>query len=237
MAGFLPSPALVRFCASALATLLSCGMWLGCGSGPDTSEPTATWDIALGTGALPDAAVQVVLATNGEPATLRTELAVERLAEENPTFRLQGREWTMTQPILDLRLPLETAGTGTVRLLVAQLWGRSFHRANPAEVRRSEARKWVTYLRGCETKEPMVLVGDLFDDPGSAVLRTFTDAGWTPLSATDSAGRSWTHPYPEEDSYHRWRYLLVPADQTNRIEAALDDRTRALCLRWRRDAE
>lgn len=228
-------------CTSVILFLLICGV--GCRPELVPSEaPEPAWDISLSAAVDLSARCQISfadplppLATNlvldAGDTFLASEFPVIVQTNYSPRFRLQGIDIEMAHPIIDLELGL--TATQTVRLLVVELKDRTFHAANQAEVRRSEARKWATHLRSLNTNQTLLVMGDFYDDPDGAVLRTLYDLGFTAVPAVDDRGHSWTHHDAEHDAYHRYRFLLMPTAQTNRVETSLDPETRALRVRVR----
>lgn len=162
--------------------------------------------------------------------TLLHTLPVEVLGiQSNLTYRLEGQTLQM-RPFVDGTF---TTPNGPLRVVALRLRDREFHALKAASLRKLEARKAVSHLRKvlAEPGEvPVLVLAQLFDDPGSSLVHSFLELGLEDLRPADRSGSVWTRFDSETDSYHRWDYVLAAGNPG--FHAVLDSETRAVFVRW-----
>lgn len=100
------------------------------------------------------------------------------------------------------------------RLIVAQLKSKAFHPVGHSELRRNEARILNNLVRrylGRERRLNLLVVGDFADPITAASMRTITgdeQQFLSPLPLTDQYGDIWTHFDADNETYHRYDFML-----------------------------
>jgi len=130
-----------------------------------------------------------------------------------------GKTYPMKHGLVDLTLDLPD---GPLRVCVLRLKNRDYHRANPAELRRSEARKWASVLKPpANSGIDFLLFVEAFAEQESAPVKALTDAlPVTVLPVADEAGGTWTHNEGKDSSQHRWSFALANAGAAKRVRAS-----------------
>lgn len=105
--------------------------------------------------------------------------------------------------------------TYRMKLLVAHLKDKTYHRLGQTEMRRNEARILNQIVRDVLERDPeanILVAGTFHDDVQSGAIRTLTGESprlLHPVAVSDRFGARWTYRSPEPDRYVRADYLFV----------------------------
>ncbi len=138
---------------------------------------------------------------------------VARTDRLDDRYRIGAEDLTVLRGFLDVTL--QVTPSYRVRLLVAHLKSKRFHRLGQTEMRRNEARLLANHVRQALRENPranLLVCGDLNDDPGSAPLRELTGERGEildDLRPVDAVGDAWTHRSWSLDAHARLDYFLA----------------------------
>lgn len=130
-------------------------------------------------------------------------------------YRMQGRSWRMSRPILDATVEREGCRYRFVGVHLKSK--REVRDADQEQMRVHEARLLRRHVEDILADEPatrLVVYGDFNDTLKSTAMKTVAGAYRSPTYLTavpcgDSRGHRWTHHWEYQDVYSRFDYVLV----------------------------
>jgi len=159
-----------------------------------------------------------------EPGKVQSVFPVISTNHASPRLiGVAGKTYAMKHGLVDVTLDLPD---GPLRVCAIRLKDRTYHRANPAELRRSEARKWTSVLKGpANSGVDFLLFVEAFAEQDSAPMQALTEGlPVSVLAVADGSGGSWTHKEANEDgtdgSQHRWSFALANPGAAARVRAS-----------------
>lgn len=161
------------------------------------------------------------LAYNSDSHALRRLALLSRFpvvathTPEQTEYRMLGRQWRMSRPILDATV--ERAGVPYRFLGVHLKSKREVREADQEQMRIHEARLLRRHVDAILAKQPdarLIAYGDFNDSRKSEAMKIVAGAYRTPSYLTaipcgDSRGHRWTHHWEYQDVYSRFDYVLV----------------------------
>ncbi|MDX1681091.1 MAG: endonuclease/exonuclease/phosphatase family protein [Akkermansiaceae bacterium] len=161
------------------------------------------------------------LAYDDESHALRRQALLSRFPivatadPEKERYRMLGREWRMSRPILDATVEREGCRYRFVGVHLKSK--REVDHADQEQMRRHEARLLRGHIEAILKADPdvrLVAYGDFNDSRKSVAMKTVAGTYRSPTYLTaipceDSRGHRWTHHWEYQDIYSRFDYILV----------------------------
>jgi len=148
---------------------------------------------------------------------------IERRPRLDLEYSIQGHPLRMSREIIDVTI---LAGPrDPLRLVLAHLKDKTFHKLGQTEMRRNEARLVARHIHSILEGAPgsrLLFAGALHDESGSAAVQKIlgdSGAGLVDLRPTDPAGNGWTKRDLSGDLYTRSDYLLASPALASRVDA------------------
>jgi endonuclease/exonuclease/phosphatase family metal-dependent hydrolase len=139
---------------------------------------------------------------------------VSRQSHTDDTYTIKETEGiSVARGFIDIDIAVRPSYS--LRLLVAHLKSKVFHRLGQTEMRRNEARLLHKHVREALKEDPacnLLVAGDLNDTYNSRAVREvlgLSDHQLHDLRPRDHVGDTWTHRQRSQDVYSRIDYILV----------------------------
>jgi len=196
----------------------------GCGSEPPAPPEPDPVTISFGEALTINQGEENPAWLHDEPGKVQSVFPVISTNHAAPRLiGVAGKTYPMKHGLVDVTLDLPD---GPLRVCVIRLKDREYHRANPAELRRSEARKWASVLKGpANSGVDFLLFVEAFAEQDSAPMKALTDGlPVSVLPVADASGSMWTHQEEDESgtggSQHRWSFALANRGAAARVRAS-----------------
>lgn len=159
--------------------------------------------------------------SNRHIAVLSRHPPVLRQFHVDDTYRIGDTECRIEPGVLDMTFIID--GRFLLRLFMADLIEKTFHRLGQAEMRRNEARLLAQRVNRAlrdQPELPILLACALSDVRDSAPFRELTErrSDLIGLDPRDRAGDAWTWREPDGAAYHAHDFFFVSAALADRLD-------------------